>query len=191
MYRGLRMPGGNMFIVRRTNVSKNTSSSTSATFTQMRTKAHSVAMKLMPVMTFTMCGMVTSGAQDRLWIFPEDNDVSVANLHIDDAATSACPLSQVYTNTSSLPLLTSVSNFIEANGYGGPVIVTNVQTVHFRAGKEIGLLPGFQVNAGGAFTAMIEPCGVIDRAESDEFGGGGGNANGCFQKSRTDMSGSK
>ena len=88
-----------------------------------------------------------------------------------------CPVNACYTNTSSLPSLTLVSDFIKAgNAEGcfasnnGPVTVTSGQNVVFRAGSfiEIGNqeinpgpysnIAGMDIQQGATFDAYIDGC---------------------------------
>lgn len=107
-----------------------------------------------------------------LWIYPEDTDNGWSNLHLDNVVAVTCPSVVVYSNVqtpSTLPKYTSASNRIEANSTTGLVRVLANNEAHFRAAKNISLLPGFIAEAGSIFSAQIAPCGVFDCAVSDGF----------------------
>lgn len=102
-------------------------------------------------------------------LFLDDNESEEvsAGLCIDDVELydeGCCIPYKQYENTSDLPSLTQTSDYIKAgNDAGipstsGNVTVLSGQNVTFKAGNTVILEPGFNVQTGAIFNAIIEDC---------------------------------
>jgi hypothetical protein len=93
-----------------------------------------------------------------LWIHPVSNTYPIGILYIDDVSFSDCLDYEDYQNTSSLPALTSRSNYIKASNNTN---VLNAQSATFTAGEYIELNPTFQAASGSVFHAYIGGCSQL------------------------------
>lgn len=114
-----------------------------------------------------LCNLIIMADNGRMLI----DDVSLIELGPGPGA--CCPQSKFYEQTNSLPSLTQVRDFIKAGSdagipnISGPVTVKNGQTVTFKAGTSIELLPGFTAEAGSNFIATITECNVVTKTTGD------------------------
>lgn len=89
-------------------------------------------------------------------------------------APDCCPDHKYYQNKDFYSIdRTDVDNFITAghnvtSGALGNVTVRSGAEVKFFAGNSINLLPGFSVEPGGNFSAVIEACAVAPRQNSSD-----------------------
>lgn len=81
------------------------------------------------------------------------------NIRESKTVTRECPDNVTYsTATSTLGEHTATNDYIVAQPTTGSIEVLNGQTVRFRAGNYIQLLPNFKAHNGAYFKAKIGPC---------------------------------
>jgi hypothetical protein len=117
-------------------------------------------------LTFTF---TPSANYSQLWIYLKESSNVHSYLNIDNVVVKeSCPANAVYSGFAGTPMLTEVADYIEASGTS---TVSSGQTITYRAGNYIQLLPDFHADPGsGFFHAYITPCEGFDIAPCDDNG---------------------